>query len=115
MVDSVFQQIKGKLIVSCQALEDEPLHGSDMMARMAYAAACGGAAGIRANTPEDILAIRAVVSLPIIGICKVTYPDSEVYITPTLREVEALVAVSPDIIAIDATSRPRPEIGRAHV
>lgn len=108
MMHPVFQKIKGKLIVSCQALDDEPLHGSDMMARMAYAAACGGAAGIRANTPADIRAIRAVVSLPIIGIYKSVYPDSEVFITPTMREIDALVEVAPDIIALDATTRPRP-------
>lgn len=108
MIHPVFQQIKGKLIVSCQALDDEPLYGSDMMARMAYAAACGGAAGIRANTPVDIRAIQAVVSLPIIGIYKAVYPDSEVFITPTMREVEALMEVAPDIIALDVTPRLRP-------
>ncbi|HPB32482.1 MAG TPA: N-acetylmannosamine-6-phosphate 2-epimerase, partial [Candidatus Sumerlaeota bacterium] len=42
------------LIVSCQAREDEPLHGSEIMARLAVSAEMGGAGGIRANSPEDV-------------------------------------------------------------
>ena len=53
-----FEQVRGKLIVSCQALPEEPLHSSFIMGRMALAAAWGGAAGIRANTVEDIEEIR---------------------------------------------------------
>lgn len=96
------------LIVSCQALENEPLHGSDIMARMAIAAEMGGAVGIRANTPEDIRAIRAAVKLPIIGIYKREYEDSEVYITPTFAEAQAVAEAGADMIALDATPRPRP-------
>ena len=36
------QGIKGELIVSCQALEKEPLHSSFIMGRMALAAKEGG-------------------------------------------------------------------------
>ena len=72
--------LQGGLIVSCQALADEPLHSSFIMGRMALAAAQGGAAGIRANSAEDIRAIRENVNLPIIGIIKRDYPDSEVFI-----------------------------------
>lgn len=64
----IMDQIHGKLIVSCQALPEEPLHSSYIMSRMAYAAYLGGAAGIRANTVEDIAEIKKTVSLPIIGI-----------------------------------------------
>jgi len=96
------------LVVSCQALEDEPLFGSDVMAKMALAAELGGAVAIRSNTPSDILAIRAKVQLPIIGIYKVQYPDSPVYITPTLREVDAILATGAEIISLDATARRRP-------
>ena len=75
------EQLKGNLIVSCQALPHEPLHSSFIMGRMARAAAEGGALGIRANTPEDIAEIRKNVDLPIIGIVKRDYEDSKVYIT----------------------------------
>jgi len=104
----ILEQIKGGLIVSCQALSTEPLYDSYIMSKMAYAAALGGAVGIRANTVVDILAIRERVDLPIIGIIKEVYPDSDVYITPTMREVDALVEIGCDIIAVDATNRTRP-------
>ena len=70
---AIFEQIKGGLIVSCQALPDEPLHGSYIMSRMAYAAMLGGAVGIRANTIPDITEIKKTVDLPIIGIIKEVY------------------------------------------
>lgn len=101
-------QLKGKLIVSCQALENEPLHSSFIMGRMAKAACEGGACGIRANTVEDIAEIRKNVNLPIIGIIKRDYAESEVYITATMREVDELMQAEPEIMAIDATGRMRP-------
>ncbi|PIH55461.1 N-acetylmannosamine-6-phosphate 2-epimerase [Paenibacillus sp. LK1] len=97
------------LIVSCQALADEPLHGAAMMARMAAAAEEGGAAGIRANGAADVRAIKQTVSLPVIGIVKRNYPDSAVYITPTLREIDELLEAGADIIAFDATRQSRPK------
>jgi len=105
----VLDKIKGGLIVSCQALENEPLHSSAIMAKMAYAAMLGGAKGIRANSTCDIVEIKKVVDLPVIGIIKTEYPDSPVYITPTAREVAQLVACGCEIIAIDATNRRRPK------
>ena len=75
-MDQLNQSLKGHLIVSCQALPDEPLHSSFIMGRMARAAAEGGAKGIRANTCEDIAEIRKNVDLPIIGIIKRDYPNS---------------------------------------
>ena len=104
----ILEQIKGGLIVSCQALPHEPLYDSYIMSKMAYAAMLGGAVGIRANTVVDILAIRERVNLPIIGIIKQEYDDSDVYITPTMDEVDALVEIGCDIIATDATNRIRP-------
>ena len=86
----ILEQIKGGLIVSCQALETEPLHSSYIMSRMAYAAMLGGAVGIRANTIVDITEIKKNVSLPIIGIIKQNYGDCNVYITPTMKEIDAL-------------------------
>lgn len=102
------EQLKGKLVVSCQALPDEPLHSSFIMGRMALAAKEGGAKGIRANTREDIQEIRSQVDLPVIGIVKRDYDGCSVYITPTMKEVDELMDVKPEIIAVDATGRLRP-------
>ncbi|MGN7287167.1 N-acetylmannosamine-6-phosphate 2-epimerase [Shouchella clausii] len=104
----MLNEIKGGLIVSCQALEDEPLHGSMIMAKMAKAAKWGNAVGIRANSVEDIQAIKNEVDLPVIGIIKREYPESEVYITPTKAEANELLSTGVDMIAIDATNRKRP-------
>ena len=104
----MLEDIKNHLIVSCQALEYEPLHSSFIMSKMALAAYQGGAKGIRANTIEDIQAIKKEVDLPIIGIIKQEYEGSVVFITPTIKEVDALVKEGVDIIAIDATIRERP-------
>jgi N-acylglucosamine-6-phosphate 2-epimerase len=81
------------------------------MARMALAAAQGGAAAIRANSPVDIAAIRQRVALPIIGLYKDEIAGYPVYITPTLRHAKEVAAAGAEMIAIDATMRPRPEPG----
>lgn len=103
------EALKGKLIVSCQALPHEPLHSSFIMGRMAKAAKEGGAAAIRANTREDIREIQSQVDLPIIGIVKRDYKESAVYITPTMKEIDELMEVKPEIIALDATAAIRPD------
>lgn len=105
----VLERIRGGLIVSCQALPEEPLHSSFIMGRMAVAAQRGGAAGIRANSAEDIAVIKSLVDLPLIGIVKREYAGCPVYITPTLQEVDALAQAGCEIIALDATQRPRPD------
>ena len=105
---TVLDTLKGKLVVSCQALENEPLHSPFIMSRMALAARQGGAAAIRANSVVDIEAIKEQVTLPVIGIIKREYPDSEVFITATMKEVDELMTVSPALIALDATDRARP-------
>ncbi|HDC4528091.1 N-acetylmannosamine-6-phosphate 2-epimerase [Enterobacter cloacae] len=105
---TILDTLKGKLVVSCQALENEPLHSPFIMSRMALAARQGGAAAIRANSVVDIEAIKEQVTLPVIGIIKREYPDSEVFITATMKEVDELMTVSPAIIALDATDRARP-------
>lgn len=104
----VLEQLRGGLIVSCQALETEPLHSSYIMSRMAYAADLGGAVGIRANTPEDIKEIQKTVKLPIIGLYKQVFEGSNVFITPTVEAVDAIVACNVAIVATDATNRIRP-------
>lgn len=108
MQKKILHQVKNGLIVSCQALEDEPLHSSFIMGKMALAAEQGGAVGIRGNSRADIEEIRKNVNLPIIGIVKRNYPDSEVFITATIDEVEELAASGCEMAALDATDRLRP-------
>ncbi|EQK44672.1 nitronate monooxygenase family protein [[Clostridium] bifermentans ATCC 638] len=100
--------IKNKLIVSCQALEDEPLHSPFVMGKMASAAKEGGAVAIRAQGVEDIKEIKKATSLPVVGIIKRNYKDSEIYITPTKKEIDELLTSGCEMIAIDATNRKRP-------
>ena len=100
--------IKNNLIVSCQALEDEPLHSPFIMGRMARAAKEGGAVAIRAQGVDDIIEIKRVTNLPVIGIIKRNYKDSEVFITPTEKEIKELIETGCEMIALDATNRIRP-------
>ncbi|MGE5653542.1 MAG: N-acetylmannosamine-6-phosphate 2-epimerase [Bacillota bacterium] len=108
-MNEVVQGLKGGLIVSCQARANQPFNSPVFLAEMAKAAHLGGAIGIRANGPDNVAAIREVVDLPILGINKITYPGSDVYITPTLRSAKAVADAGSHIIAIDGTTRPRPE------
>src|SRR5436190_3929281 len=107
-LSSLLAKLRHGLIVSCQALPDEPLYGAGHMAAMARAAAMGGAVAIRANSPPDIAAIRAAVTLPIIGLYKVDLPGFEVRITPTLNHAREIADAGADLIALDATLRPHP-------
>lgn len=98
---------RGSLIVSCQARADNPLHGPVFMSAMARAANAGGAAGFRANGPEDVAAIRAISTHPIIGIDKVWDDRFPVHITPNFAAASRIAHAGADIIGIDATRRPR--------
>lgn len=102
------ERVKNQLIVSCQALEEEPLHSSFIMGRMAVAAEEGGAKGIRSNSVTDVKEIKSQVDLPVIAIIKREYDDAEAFITPTIKEVDELMEAKPDVIAVDATSSTRP-------
>jgi len=106
--DPIFQTLKGRLIVSCQAPIDSPLHHPEVIAAMAKAAIQRGAAGVRIDTPAHIAAVRQVTAQPIIGLWKEQFPDSSVYITPQFRHAAAIAQAGADLIAIDATQRPRP-------
>ena len=107
MIDPIIQQLKGKLIVSCQAYMGEPLRHPETMAQMARACELGGAGGIRCQGLSDISAIKGRTEVPVIGIWKEGHEG--VYITPTLRHARACVAAGADIVAVDATDRPRPD------
>lgn len=97
------------LIVSCQAPSGSPLHAPDTIAAMAKAAVQGGAVAVRIDTPSHIAAVRAQMPhIPIIGLWKQQYPGYEVYITPSFADAYAVAQAGADIIAIDATNRPRP-------
>ncbi|MDF2663533.1 MAG: N-acetylmannosamine-6-phosphate 2-epimerase [Paenibacillus sp.] len=96
---------KRGLIVSCQALPGEPLYRQGTMALMALAAEQGGAIGIRANGPDDIRDIKAAVKLPVIGLLKRDIPGSDIYITPELADVQAIIEAGAEVVAMDMTNR----------
>jgi len=100
--------LRAGLIVSCQAPVDSPLHHPDIIAAIAAAAVKRGAIAVRIDSPEHIAAVRQRVSVPIIGLWKQVIPGSEVYITPQFHHAQAVAEAGADVIAIDATQRPRP-------
>lgn len=103
------EQLRGRLIVSVQAPEGSPLRDAEVIAAMAEAALANGAAGVRLESPEHIGAVRRrCPAALIIGLWKRTYVGSSVYITPGWREIEAVWAAGADVVALDATDRPRP-------
>jgi N-acylglucosamine-6-phosphate 2-epimerase len=108
MIPDWLEALRGGLIVSCQAQEGEPMCEPHIMAAVAQSVVMGGAAAVRANTPDHIRAIRAVVDVPIFGIYKRDYPDAEVYITPTLADAGAIVDAGCDVLTVEATERSRP-------
>lgn len=107
--EEILQQIKGQLIVSCQALPGEPLYieNGTMMPLMARAAKMAGAVAIRTNGVLDVVEIKKEVNLPIIGLIKKQYGDFPQYITVTMKEIDELVEAGADIIALDCTLRDR--------
>lgn len=106
----LLQQLSGGLVVSCQAREDNPLHGPIFMAAMAAAAVAGGAVGIRADGVTDISAIRAAIGpeIPIMGIAKYKLPDGGLFITPTAASAREIIEAGANLVALEATTRPRP-------
>lgn len=105
----LFERIKGKVIVSCQAVPGEPLYVEErsIMYLMARAAKQAGTPMIRTSSIRDVVAIKEETGLPVIGLIKVQYDGFDRYITPTMKEVDALVEVGSDIIALDCTEQKR--------
>ena len=101
-------RLKGGVIISCQATESEPLYGLGLMKYFARAAVAGGATGIRCLA-DELQDIRSETDVPIIGLVKRVYQGSGVYGTPPIKEVDELIALRPDVIAVDATDRRRPD------
>ncbi|MER5846709.1 N-acetylmannosamine-6-phosphate 2-epimerase [Streptomyces sp. NPDC002012] len=99
--------LQGRLIVSCQAPPGDPMRETGTLVRLARSAVAGGGAAIRANEPEVVAAIVEAVDLPVIGLWK--DGDTGVYITPTVRHALAIVEAGADVVAADATDRPRPD------
>ena len=104
------EALKGGLIVSVQAPEGSPMRHPDVIAAMAEASLRNGAIGVRLESPEHIGAVRRrCPQALIIGLWKRTFPGSPVYITPGWEEIRTVWAAGADVIALDATERPRPD------
>ena len=105
----IFDSIKGKVIVPCQAVPGEPLYVEEksIMYLMARAAKRAGTPMIRTSSIRDVVAIKEETGLPVIGLIKINYPGFESFITPTMKEVDELAEVGSDIIALDCTDMKR--------
>lgn len=108
-LSEILEATKGSIIVSCQALPSEPLYCEEMslMPFMAQAAKQAGSKCIRTSSIRDVVEIKKVTGLPVIGLVKRVVEGYESYITPTMKEVDDLVAVDSDIVALDCTQRKR--------
>jgi N-acylglucosamine-6-phosphate 2-epimerase len=103
--NSPLQALRGRLIVSCQASEGDPLDNLDTLTRIATSVLRGGAGGLRAQGVERIAAFRAITQLPIIGLIKTYDTNGDVYITPDFRSAKSISDAGADIIALDCTAR----------
>lgn len=99
---SVFTRLRGALIVSCQETADSPLQAPSILAAVARAVVQAGAGGVRLDGPEVIALARPHLTVPILGIRKMSQ-SSPIYITPTFEAAEAVVRAGADFVAIQAT------------
>lgn len=106
---NIIEPLRHGLIVSCQAPTDSPLYEPSVIAAIAQASVNQGAVAIRIDTPDHIQAVTRRCNAPIIGLWKQIISGYEVYITPQFHHAEVIAQAGADIIAIDATTRERPE------
>jgi N-acylglucosamine-6-phosphate 2-epimerase len=106
-LNPIFLAIHSGLIVSCQASDGTPMDTPEFITAQARTVESAGAKAIRAQGIENVSSIVRAVKVPVIGLVKSYTPDSDVYITPTVEDVLALVAAGADIVAVDATQRSR--------
>lgn len=102
---ALLESLKDGLIVSCQVQHDDPIYTDDIVVKMAEAAQWAGAVAIRANSPEQIKAIKEKVDLPMIGLYKIWHDDTDVFITPTLEAAKQVWEAGAEIIALDCTAQ----------
>ncbi len=109
---NIINRLKGKVVVSVQAMPSEPLYLEKCMVAMMKSVIKGGAGGLRVAGARDVKNAKHLFDVPIIGLTKPDIIPSNwqeiVYITPTLKEVIELVEAGADIIAFDGTMRERP-------
>lgn len=107
------EKLKNQVIISVQAMPNEPLYKEEVLIAMMQSVINGGAKGLRLAGARDVKNAKKLFDVPVIGLTKPDkLPDNwkeVVYITPTLKEVDELIEAGADIIATDATNRPRPK------
>jgi putative N-acetylmannosamine-6-phosphate epimerase/predicted NBD/HSP70 family sugar kinase len=101
---TIQEQLRGKLVVSCQAFPGDPLDDADTIRRMARAVVGAGAEALRLNSAEHIRLVRQDTNVPIIGIQK-RYENGVLRITPDFAAASALAEAGTTIIALDCTCR----------
>jgi len=107
-MNPLIKRFKGKIIVSCQARKGEPFDDPHFIAEFAKSAELGGACALRIDGEDNIIAVKKGTKLPVLGIKKQKFRDSEVFITPTMEAVAEVVRAGADIIGLDGTTRIRP-------
>lgn len=105
---TLFERLRGGLIVSVQAWRGSALGDPQVISAMACASEANGAVAVRIAGVDHLRAVRARVELPIVGLIKREYPGFEPYITPTIDEVREIAETGAEIVAFDATARRRP-------
>jgi len=113
-INELKSSLLGQTVVSIQPVVGSPLDKTDFIVAMALAAEQAGAKALRIEGVENVAAVVAAVSIPIIGIVKHDLQDSPVRVTPFARDVDHLANAGATIIAFDATERKRPE-SREHI
>jgi len=106
-VTNALDRMRGGLVVSVQAASGTPLAAPEHLVAIARAVEAGGAAGIRTEGIDAVRSIRQAVEVPVIGLVKRRVPGSEVYITPALEDATAMAEAGAQLVAVDATERPR--------